>query len=168
MCGKWGFDKYHLKFTVRGEQSTATLSGVQEAAKEILKRYGMPHLYTRCMYWSTPAAVAFLSSDEEEPERKIDPRQETIASGLQWNAANGLSDELWVAFGKGEKGAAGAVDTARVAGVPAEVLKVERVDESDWCSERDLEYVKLWSGRDKGFSRVEGGVWWPCAPPEGF
>ena len=183
MRGKWGSDQHGLRMEVLAQKPTDTLFGVKSAAKKILWMYGIPGKYTRCTYQTSAPAE---SSDEEDtdsnntmPEREIDPEQETIASALQWNAANGLPpNEVWVAFDKREKGAggaggaggaagaAGAVDAARVAGVPAEVVKVERLHESYWCSRCDLDWVRKY-GRTEQFAREEGGVWLPHPTPKG-
>ena len=183
MRGKWGSDQHGLRMEVLAQKPTDTLFGVKSAAKKILGIYGIPGKYTRCTYQTSAPAE---SSDEEDtdsnntmPEREIDPEQETIASALQWNAANGLPpNEVWVAFDKREKGAggaggaggaagaAGAVDAARVAGVPAEVVKVERLHESYWCSRCDLDWVRKY-GRTEQFAREEGGVWLPHPTPKG-
>ena len=170
--GRWGEgEKYHLRITVQANNDTDILSGVQQAARDVLRRYSIPGSLMKRTYFSRPAKADECGEVDmmgRVPVHEIDPGQETIASALEWNKANGLDSEIWISLGgRGAGGAGGAAGAARVAGVPAEVLKVEMVDESYWFNEKDLEYVERWSGRDKHFSRAEGGVWWPCAPPEG-
>jgi hypothetical protein len=152
MLGKWS-EEYHLRITVQAQNDTDTLSDAVQAAKEVLRKYGIPGSLMKRTYFSAPTEAeewGEVDTINPIPVHEIDVKQATIKSALQWNDSKGLqSSEVWIAFAGrrgagGAAGAAGAVDAAdaaRVAGAPAKVLKVEVLGESEF-SATTLEFCR--------------------------